>query len=204
MNRSASRTLLQIGALGTLGTLAVGSSAWAATVQLKLEVPRLNVAEYHRPYIAVWVEKAGESGPAVAQLAVWYDTKKQNNAGTKWLKDMRQWWRQGGRNLTVPADGVTAATRAPGEHAISLDTSAAFAALPPGKYEIVVESSREAGGREREEEDAEPELVRVEVAEEGERRHREDAAHAKDQAHRAANLGRWHALHDDGIGRGAG
>ena len=116
MNRSASRTLLQIGALGTLGTLAVGSSAWAATVQLKLEVPRLNVAEYHRPYIAVWVEKAGESGPAVAQLAVWYDTKKQNNAGTKWLKDMRQWWRQ--------------------------------AALPPGKYEIVVESSREAGGRE--------------------------------------------------------
>ena len=148
MNRSASRTLLQIGALGTLGTLAVGSSAWAATVQLKLEVPRLNVAEYHRPYIAVWVEKAGESGPAVAQLAVWYDTKKQNNAGTKWLKDMRQWWRQGGRNLTVPADGVTAATRAPGEHAISLDTSAAFAALPPGKYQIVVESSREAGGRE--------------------------------------------------------
>ena len=77
MNRSASRTLLQLGALGTL---AAGSSAWAATVQLKLDLPRLNVAEYHRPYVAVWVEKAGESGPAVAQLAVWYDIKKQNNA----------------------------------------------------------------------------------------------------------------------------
>ncbi|MDH0865502.1 DUF2271 domain-containing protein [Mitsuaria sp. GD03876] len=148
MNRSASRPLLQLGALGTLGLLATGSSAWAASVQLKLELPRLNVAEYHRPYVAVWVEKTGESGPAVAQLAVWYDIKKQNNAGTKWVKDMRQWWRQGGRAMTLPADGVSAATRAPGEHAIALDTSAALAALPPGQYDIVVESSREAGGRE--------------------------------------------------------
>lgn len=149
MNRSLRRpsrpALLALGALGTVG---FGSCAWAATVQLKLELPRLNVAEYHRPYVAVWVEKAGESGPAVAQLAVWYDIKKNNNAGTKWVKDMRQWWRQGGRALTLPADGVSAATRAPGEHAISLDNSAALAALPPGKYELVVESSREAGGRE--------------------------------------------------------
>ncbi|UXH78175.1 DUF2271 domain-containing protein [Roseateles amylovorans] len=149
MNRSASRhpsrALL---ALGALGTLSAGSSAWAATVQLKLELPRLNVAEYHRPYVAVWVEKAGESGPAVAQLAIWYDIKKQNNAGTKWLRDMRQWWRQGGRNLTVPADGISGATRAPGEHTLSFDTHPSLANLPAGKYEIVVESGREAGGRE--------------------------------------------------------
>lgn len=144
MNRST--PLLALGAAGALAAL--GSPAWAATVQLKLEVPRLNVAEYHRPYIAVWVEKAGESGPAAAQLAVWYDIKKPNAAGTKWLKDMRQWWRQGGRALTVPADGVSAATRAPGEHLISFDTHPNLAALPAGQYEIVVESSREAGGRE--------------------------------------------------------
>ncbi len=135
-------------ALGALGTLAAGSSAWAATAQLKLEIPRLNVAEYHRPYVAVWLEKAGESGPAVAQLAVWYDLKKANNGGTKWLRDMRQWWRQGGRNLTVPADGVSGATRAPGEQVISLDNHPSLANLPAGNYEIVVESSREAGGRE--------------------------------------------------------
>lgn len=149
MNRSASRTLLQIGALGTLGTLAIGSSAWAATVQLKLEVPRLNVAEYHRPYIAVWVEKAGESGPAVAQLAVWYDTKKQNNAGTKWLKDMRQWWRKSGRDLTMPVDGVSAATRAPGEHTLTYASAKSpLDKLPAGDYQVVLEASREGGGRE--------------------------------------------------------
>lgn len=140
-----SRSLTPV--LTALGALATGSSAWAATVQLKIELPRLNVAEYHKPYIGVWLEKAGEPG-AAAQLAVWYDLKKPNNGGTKWLKDMRQWWRQGGRELTLPADGVSGATRAPGEHVLSLDKHPNLAKLPAGQYELVVESSREAGGRE--------------------------------------------------------
>jgi len=145
MSTNTTRTAL---ALGALGSLALGASARAASVQLKLEVPRLNVAEYHRPYIAVWLERAGESGAAAAQLAVWYDLKKPNAGGSKWLRDMRQWWRQGGRALALPADGVSGATRAPGEHLLTLDKHAALASLPPGQYEIVVESSREGGGRE--------------------------------------------------------
>jgi len=136
-----------LAAIGALGALSVGSSAWAATVQLKIEVPRLNVAEYHKPYIGVWLEKAGEPG-AAAQLAVWYDLKKPNNGGTKWLKDMRQWWRQGGRELTMPVDGVSGATRAPGEHVIAFDKHPNLAKLPAGQYEMVIESSREGGGRE--------------------------------------------------------
>lgn len=143
-SRSLTPTLTAIGALGALS---MGSSAWAATVQLKIEVPRLNVAEYHKPYIGVWLEKAGDPG-AAAQLAVWYDLKKPNNGGTKWLKDMRQWWRQGGRSLTMPADGVSGATRAPGEHTISFDKHPNLEKLPAGQYEMVIESSREAGGRE--------------------------------------------------------
>jgi len=135
-------------ALTAVGGLALfGSSAWAAGVQLKMELPRLNVAEYHRPYVAVWLERPGETA-AAAQLAAWYDLKKPNNAGTKWLRDMRQWWRQGGRTLEMPADGVSGATRAPGEHSISLDNHAAFKNLPAGQYEMVVEAAREGGGRE--------------------------------------------------------
>ncbi|HEY1102930.1 MAG TPA: DUF2271 domain-containing protein [Burkholderiaceae bacterium] len=131
-----------------LGTLALGQQAWAAgSVQLKLDVPRLNVAEYHRPYVAVWLEKPGEPG-AAAQLAVLYDIKKNNNGGAKWLRDMRQWWRQGGRTLNVPADGISGATRAPGEHVLSLDNHPSLAKLAPGKYEMVVEAAREGGGRE--------------------------------------------------------
>jgi hypothetical protein len=89
------------------------ASAMAADLALKLDVPQLNVAEYHRPYIAAWLENADQK--VVANIAVLYDTKKKDNAGTKWLKDMRQWWRKSGRELTMPMDGVSGATKAPGE-----------------------------------------------------------------------------------------
>ncbi|MCV2356317.1 DUF2271 domain-containing protein [Paucibacter sp. B2R-40] len=117
--------------------------AWAAEAQLSLELPRLNVAEYHRPYVAVWAERAGE--PAIS-LAVWYDQKKASNAGAKWLPDLRQWWRKSGRDLSMPMDGVSGATRPVGEHKLNLSKS--LAALPAGKYEVVVEVAREGGGRE--------------------------------------------------------
>ena len=45
-------------------------------------IPRINVAEYHVPYVAVWIEpKAG--GPA-RTLALWYDVDKRGaEPGTK-------------------------------------------------------------------------------------------------------------------------
>lgn len=143
MNTPVSRTAALLGTLAAAGSPA----AWAANVQLTLELPRLNVAEYHRPYVAVWVEKPGQPG-AVAQLAVWYDQKKPNAGGTKWLRDMRQWWREGGRDLSVPADGISGATRAPGEQVLTLDKHPSLAALPAGQYNVVVEAAREGGGRE--------------------------------------------------------
>lgn len=127
--------------------VALAAPAFAADANLKLELPRLSVAEYHRPYVAVWVEKAANQSFA-GNLAVWYDFKKKDNGGTKWLKDMRSWWRKSGRDLQMPVDGVSAATRAPGEHAFSLGGAKALAALPAGAYQLVVEASRENGGRE--------------------------------------------------------
>jgi hypothetical protein len=132
----------------TLGAAAALSApAFAADVTLKLELPRLAVAEYHRPYVALWVERAGDQSFA-GNLAVWYDLKKRDNGGTKWLKDMRQWWRKSGRDLQMPVDGVSAATRAPGEHVFGLGGAKALAALPAGSYQLVVEAARENGGRE--------------------------------------------------------
>lgn len=133
--------------LTAAGLASLGAPALAADVQLKFDLPRLNVAEYHKPYVAVWLEKSGTS-TAAAQLALWYDLKKPNNGGTKWVRDMRQWWRAGGRSLSLPADGVSGATRGAGEHVINLSQHPAFAGLAPGSYDIVVEVSREAGGRE--------------------------------------------------------
>ena len=121
--------------------------ASAADIAITVEIPRLTVAEYHRPYIAIWIERPDQS--VAANLAVWYDVKLRNNEGTKWLKDMRQWWRKSGRELTMPADGLSSPTRAPGEHQIGFTADKPpLATLPPGEYRLAVEAAREVGGRE--------------------------------------------------------
>jgi hypothetical protein len=123
------------------------ASAMGADLALKLDVPQLNVAEYHRPYIAAWLENADQK--VVTNLAVLYDTKKKDNAGTKWLKDMRQWWRKSGRDVAMPMDGVSGATKAPGEVSMTFPgAKAALDKLPAGQYTLLVEAAREAGGRE--------------------------------------------------------
>lgn len=118
----------------------------AAELSLKIDIPQLQVAEYHRPYLTMWLERADGQ---VTQLSVWYDQKKKDNGGTKWLKDLRQWWRKGGRDLDMPLDAVTSATRAPGIHTLSYTVGKApLTTLVPGNYTLMVEVSREAGGRE--------------------------------------------------------
>ena len=92
--------------------------AYSAEINVNVQIPQLNVAEYHRPYVAIWVEGADQK--ALANLAVWYQQKSTSEGhGTKWLPDLRQWWRRSGRTLTVPVDGVTGPTRPVGTHALT-------------------------------------------------------------------------------------
>ncbi len=120
---------------------------YAADLQLDVEIPRLDVAEYHRPYVAIWLERPDHSH--VANLAVWYDTKLKDKEGEKWLKDLRQWWRRSGRSLEMPVDGVSGATRAVGSHTLKFsDKQTPLQTLEAGEYRLVVEAAREVGGRE--------------------------------------------------------
>ena len=118
--------------------------ALAADLNVSIEVPRLSVAAYHRPYVAVWIERPDNT--AVRTLAVWYEVSNTAE-GKDWLKDMRTWWRRGGRALALPADGVSSATKAPGRHTVSV-AGARLRNLPAGDYVMVVEAARELGGRE--------------------------------------------------------
>ena len=127
---------------GSFGT----AGAAAQTMDVSVTLPRMTIAEYHRPYVAVWLEKAGSPARTVS---VWYDLGKRNNAGAKWLRDMRLWWRSGGRSQAMPADGVSGATRPAGTHKQSFTAGrGGMPALTPGNYVLVVEAAREAGGRE--------------------------------------------------------
>ena len=130
-----------------IGTLLI-APAYASDLSLDIEIPQINAAEYHRPYVAVWVESA--DGKAAATLAVWYQSKDSKEGhGSKWLPDLRQWWRKSGRTLQVPVDGVTGPTRPVGKHMLKFDEkNPALAKLPAGQYTLVVEAAREVGGRE--------------------------------------------------------
>lgn len=131
-----------------------GASALAASADITVEIPRLDVSEYHRPYVAVWIEHEDRS--VAANLAVWYQQKEGKDAnsgkqesGTKWLSDLRQWWRRSGRDQEFPIDGVSGATRPAGEHRLRLASGKApLGDLAPGTYRLVVEAAREVGGRE--------------------------------------------------------
>ncbi|WP_440222163.1 DUF2271 domain-containing protein [Dokdonella sp. MW10] len=133
-----------------LALLAVLASApaFAAGLDVTVEIPRIDASEYHRPYVAIWIEKPDQS--VAANLSVWYMQKDTSEGkGTKWLADLRQWWRRSGRDQTFPIDGVTGATRPVGQHQLSFDAAKApLSTLPPGKYSLVVEAAREVGGRE--------------------------------------------------------
>lgn len=125
---------------------AAAAPALAADLSVSVELPRINSASYHRPYVAVWIEKPDQT--AAQTLAVWYQqTRNSEGDGKDWLKDLRTWWRKGGRAMAMPADGVSGPTKAPGRHAVTVP-GARLRSLPAGQYNLVVEAARELGGRE--------------------------------------------------------
>ncbi|MCP9223658.1 DUF2271 domain-containing protein [Erythrobacter sp. LQ02-29] len=123
------------------------SPALAGEMEISLEIPRLRVAEYHEPYVAIWIEN--DAGKAVATLDVWYDTDQKGEDGRKWLSDMRTWWRRAGRSMTMPANGISGPTQAPGRYNLRFtEGTRPLPRLAAGSYTLRVEAAREVGGRE--------------------------------------------------------
>ena len=131
------------------GAVSAAAPAVAADLTVTLTVPTISTAAYHRPYVAVWIERAADQVP-MHTIALWYeagDTARGEGTGEQYLKDIRGWWRKGGRATTLPIAGVTGPTRAPGRQTFRAP-AARMNALPAGQYEVVVEAAREQGGRE--------------------------------------------------------
>lgn len=94
----------------------------------------------HRPFAAIWVEN--ENKVAVRNLALWYNK-------TKWVPDLRNWYRINGDRFKENKDNYassTGATRSPGKYTIKWDgkdDKGNF--VPQGKYTIMIETSKEHG-----------------------------------------------------------
>src|SRR5690606_31129697 len=86
------------------GISVLTGQAMADDVSIEVSIPRLDVAEYHRPYVAIWIANPDHS--VVFNIAVWYQQGETGEGkGETWLKDIRQWWRRTGRELAMPVDG---------------------------------------------------------------------------------------------------
>jgi hypothetical protein len=127
----------------------ISATSVAADLDIQIELPTLNVAEYHNPYVAVWLQTPDKE---VKNLSVWYQLEsrgEKSEKGEEWLKDMRQWWRAIGRSSDMPIDGVSGATKKPGVHQLQFtEGKTPLEKLAKGDYVLMVEAAREVGGRE--------------------------------------------------------
>jgi hypothetical protein len=114
------------------------TTLFATELQLSLNLPQQS-GEYHNPYVAVWIENS--KGKSVRTLVLWRE-------GSKWLKDIRRWWRKVGRKDETLVDAITSATRAAGSYQLTfqaLDDDKNR--LASGNYILHLEVVRENGGR---------------------------------------------------------
>lgn len=139
--------------LAIVAMYSLSSSLSAAQMQITVEIPTQIAAEvatsYQPPNVAFWIEHLNQR--TAAQLSLWSGvTQAQHESlanAYKPLVNLREWWRAGGRALTLPMDGFSSATRPPGFHQMVFNSqSAPLATLAPGRYVLVVEAARALGG----------------------------------------------------------
>jgi len=134
--------------LGSAVLILAAGPAAAASLTLQLTLPAIDTASYYRPYLAAWVEKADDKA-VIGPLAVWYDVRLRDGLGRNWLRQLRTWWRSSGEQLSLPADGISGATRPAGTHTLQFtDARGTLANLPAGRYQLAIEVAREQGERE--------------------------------------------------------
>lgn len=119
------------------------SAAAMAAPQLTVDLtlPEITEGQYHRPYVAIWVED--EKGEHVKTMTLWVWDE-----GHKWLKDIRRWWRKAGRDDMSFVDGIASATRPAGHYVVNWDLNDdKGSAVTLGTYTVLIEVVREHGGR---------------------------------------------------------
>lgn len=109
--------------------------------KINFTLPKINSAEYRKPYVALWV--ADNKGKVVKNLLILGQSER-------WMKENRTWWRLQGRKAPQLLDGFARPTRRPGKYSISWNGRDDFGQqLPKGKYRLYSEAAREHGGHEK-------------------------------------------------------
>lgn len=131
-------------ALATCCVLASALPANAAerspAYDISISLPVQQEGQYHRPYVAVWIEDNQQQ--VQRNIALW----KQKD---KWLPDLKRYYRRVLRANQTPIDGFTSATKGPGTYHLQWDgNNEQGQKLAAGSYQLCIEAAREKGGRE--------------------------------------------------------
>ncbi len=119
--------------LGVLIIMVASCSVSAEQLEVSFELPSFDSANYHKPYVAIWLESKEKK----ETLLLWHLKESEKD---KWLVDIRRWWRKQGRYGEVP-DGITGATKGPGKYKKSFNIDGVT------KFKLFIEVVREDGGR---------------------------------------------------------
>lgn len=123
---------------GTLASTQV-MAASASDLEISVQLPKITEGQYHRPYVAVWIEDSAEK--SVRLIEVWREKPD-------WIKDLRRFWRKTGRSDQTLVDARTGATKGPGGYQLRWDGKDDQGnAVATGTYQLVIEAAREHGGR---------------------------------------------------------
>ena len=108
-------------------------------LSIDLEIPEINESPYHQPYVSAWISDKQQK--PVRNLLLLGDE-------TRWMRELRVWWRRIGRANSSIIDGLSGATRKPGHYTIAWDGLDDFG-QPVSDRELIlhIEASREHGGR---------------------------------------------------------
>jgi len=112
---------------------------------VQFELAKAERYDYHRPYVAVWLED--EEGRPVRTGLLWLETKQP---GPQWHRELIRWHRNDQtRRKTDETDligTISGATRGPGEYKVVFDgLDDRGKPLKAGKYTLLLEASREHG-----------------------------------------------------------
>ena len=107
--------------------------------RIEFEIPQIDAQPYHRPYLSIWISDM-EQKP-LRNLLLLGDEQR-------WMQELRVWWRRVGRRNQTVIDGLSSATKRPGQYKVVWDGLDDYGAPVAGKELLIhIEASRENGGR---------------------------------------------------------
>ena len=110
---------------------------YEAEFNFEFTIPTLDVNDYEKPYVAVWI--TNNKRQVVKNLLLLGKSEQ-------WAQTNKRWWRKSGRHNELLLDGLARPSRKPGQYQLNWDWHDDYGnKVAMGDYQLHIEVSREDG-----------------------------------------------------------